>query len=62
MMSGLTPSTIKNFYLAGCKVRTTWAGTQHLGDPQEHTDSGISAPRNLSDGTNLTVPTFYFAK
>lgn len=36
MMSGLTPSTIKNFYLAGCKVRTDWTECVIPGDLQEH--------------------------
>lgn len=33
MMNGLTPSTIKNFYLAGCKVRATWTGHAAPGGP-----------------------------
>lgn len=36
MMNGLMPSTIKDFYLAGCKVRITWTELITPGELREH--------------------------
>lgn len=74
MLSRLTPSTIKNFYLAGCKVRMAGWGMWALGmwyvgmkpGLQEHPDPGCH-PRDLTPicllkSTNSRVEILNFRK